>query len=361
MNKRVDGLNFIRIIGMTMILLFHAKLMYGFSVGISWLDQMISIGAIFVTVFFMLSGFGLRKSNRDLSVGDFSGILKFYKKRVVSIYPLFFLLSVVALVFQFRVMDSWGETLARLPIQSSMLHILFGKEMHGFLFNDNCWYISALFVLYLLFPFLNELVNRLSVRMKVVLCVVLWLVSVGVYFYLVYCTELVFLDYYPNPFLRIPEFMIGMMLADLSEKVAGKYTLKATSTSWLSGQNSNGFVCIFVSAVAVITTVCLTLLYPYFKQETNLYNVIVIPCTAVIFLCVANWDWLNQSGSKKLVRWLAGLGLEVYLCQSFATLTLTLVKVDGKWDEIVFILLTIGFSVVVNTWFTRPIIRVARG
>lgn len=220
MSKRVDGLNFIRIIGMTMILLFHAKLMYGFSVGMPWLDQMISIGAIFVTVFFMLSGFGLRKSNKDLSVRDFSVVLKYYKKRIVSIYPLFFLLSVVALVFQFRVMDSWGETLVRLPIQFSMLHILFGKEMHGFLFNDNCWYISALFVLYLLFPFLNEVVNRLSMRAKVCLCVVLWLVSMGVYFYCVYGTESTFLDYYPNPFLRIPEFMIGMMVADLSENVA---------------------------------------------------------------------------------------------------------------------------------------------
>lgn len=48
MNKRVDGLNFIRIIGMTLILLFHAKLMYGFSIGNPWLDGMISIGAIFI-------------------------------------------------------------------------------------------------------------------------------------------------------------------------------------------------------------------------------------------------------------------------------------------------------------------------
>lgn len=71
MRKRVDGLNFIRILGMTMILLFHAKLMYGFSVGIPWMNRLVSLGAVFVTVFFMLSGFGLRKSNRDLSIRVF--------------------------------------------------------------------------------------------------------------------------------------------------------------------------------------------------------------------------------------------------------------------------------------------------
>lgn len=101
MNKRIDGLNFIRILGITMILLFHAKLMYGFSIGVPWLDRIISIGAVFVTVFFMLSGFGLRKSNRELSIRDFSGILKYYKKRILSIYPLFLLLTVVALIFNF--------------------------------------------------------------------------------------------------------------------------------------------------------------------------------------------------------------------------------------------------------------------
>ncbi|MBQ2901307.1 MAG: acyltransferase [Agathobacter sp.] len=359
MHKRIDSLNFIRIIGMTMILLFHAKLMYGFSVGLAWFDDMISIGAIFVTVFFMLSGFGLRKSNQELAIRDFSGVLKYYKKRILSIYPLFLLLTVVALIFQFRVMDSWNETLMRLPVQFTLLHILVGKDMHGFLFNDNCWYISALFVLYLLFPILNECANRLRVRAKVVSCVVLWVVSIGVYFYCVYGTELTFLDYYPNPFLRIPEFMIGMLCADLSEEVG----------SWMAGNRAIGKVCLansnwvctgIVGAMAIFAAIVLTILYPHFKQETNLYGVIVIPCTAVVFLCMANWEWGNRMGGNKLVRWLAGLGLEVYLCQSFATLVLAKVKVDGNVDEMVFMLLTVLFAVVVNTFFTRPIGKIGK-
>jgi len=337
MNKRINGLNFIRIIGMTAILLFHARLIYGFHIGVAWVDELIFIGAIFVTVFFMLSGFGLRKSNTSLSIRDKDGMKKYLKKRILAIYPLFLLLTIVALLFQFRVMDSIEETLLRLPIQFSMLHILFGKEMHGFLFNDNCWYISALFVLYLLFPFLNTFVNRLRVRAKIVLCIVLWLLSFGIYAFFVYETEQVFLDYYPNPFLRIPEFLIGMLLADLSESMDEK---------WLGGGKYCGVI---VASTSVFATVCLYLLRPYFMLETNLYNLVVIPCTAMIFLCVANWDWLNRIGSTKFVRWLAGLGLEMYLCQSFATLTLTLVKVDGRWDELWFIGLTVVFAVVVNT------------
>ena len=347
MNKRVDSLNFIRILGMSMILLFHAKLLYGFSVGFPWLDDMISIGAIFVTVFFMLSGFGLRKSYATLSLHDRSSILQYYKKRVMSIYPLFLLLSIVALVFQFRVMDDLVETLMRLPIQFSMLHILFGKEMHGFLFNDNCWYISTLFVLYLLFPLLNACVNRLPMRAKAVLCIVLWMLSSSIYFFCVYGTELTFLDYYPNPFLRIPEFMIGMILADLSEAISillSQQRKWEPASTWKQRWISPGILVI----VTIFSAVALTLLYPHFKQETNLYSTLVIPCTSVVFLCMANWEWLNRIGSKRTIRWLAGLGLEVYLCQSFATLTLTKIKVPGAVDELWFMGLTILFAVVVH-------------
>jgi len=337
MNKRVDGLNFIRIIGMTTILLFHARLIYGFQIGVDWIDELIFIGAIFITVFFMLSGFGLRKSNPSLTIHDKNRLKRYYKKRILTIYPLFLLLTIVALLFQFRMMDTLEETLLRLPIQFSMLHILLGKEMHGFLFNDNCWYISALFVLYLLFPFLNMFVNRLSVRAKVGLCVVLWMLSFGIYAFFVFQTEQVFLDYYPNPFLRIPEFLIGMLLADLSEQVDEK---------WDYFGKYCGVIVVFT---AVFATVCISLLRPYFLLEINLYNLVVIPSTSVIFLCVTHWDWLNQLGRTKLVRWLAGLGLEMYLCQSFAILTLTLIKVDSRWDELAFIGLTVVFAVVVNT------------
>jgi len=125
--------------------------------------------------------------------------------------------------------------------------------------------------------------------------------------------------------------------------------------------NSNRVCAGIVATVATFAAVALTLFYPHFKQETNLYGVIVIPCIAVLFLCLANWDWLNRMGGKKLVRWMAGLGLEVYLCQSFATLVLAKVKVDGDVDEVAFILLTIGFAVVVNMWFTRQICKKARG
>lgn len=118
---------------------------------------------------------------------------------------------------------------------------------------------------------------------------------------------------------------------------------------------------VIAGTVVVVATVCLTLLYPYFKQETNLYNVVIVPCAAMLFLCIAHWDWMNQVGRMKVVRWLAGLGLEVYLCQSFATLVLSLVKADGGVDEVAFILLSVMFAVAVNMFFTKTIRRKARG
>lgn len=151
------------------------------------------------------------------------------------------------------------------------------------------------------------------------------------------------MDYYPNPFLRIPEFLIGMMSADISEEVGVK--------NWLNKKRCR----IILVLISVGATVGLTLLRPYFMFETNLYNIIVVPCTAICFLVIANWEWLNRIISTKLVRWLASLGLEMYLCQSFSTLVLSHIEVSGQWDVVVFILLSIGFAVIVHTCFCKPI------
>lgn len=58
--KRIEGINFIRIFCMITILLFHSKLHFGFNTKLIVLDEFVSIGAVAIVGFFMLSGFCLR-------------------------------------------------------------------------------------------------------------------------------------------------------------------------------------------------------------------------------------------------------------------------------------------------------------
>lgn len=349
-NRKVHGINLIRILSMSMILLFHARLLYGFRIGIEPIDNIFSIGAICVTVFFMLSGYGLRKGHRKL---DTSSLGTYLKRRLLSIYPLYLLLQVVAVLFSFR-MNGFEDVWTWLvPVQLTMTQVLVGPEVYGYLFNDNCWYISALFILYLLFPVLNASMNWVHRRIDILdsrrrnllwiaFIVVMLLVSEGNYLYQIYGVENnSFLNYYPNPFFRIPEFCIGMLAADLSEDDR----IMNWFRSGLHGVTA--LVCCFG-----IGFIGLQILYPYVGLEYNLYNIIVVPCTVITILCVAGSECLHHVGSSKVARWIAGMGLEMYLCQSFAILVIERVGISsyhGLW----FIGLSVVIAEVVHVGFTK--------
>lgn len=373
--KKVEAINLIRIISMIMILLFHARLLYGFRIGIEPVDDLFSIGAVCVTVFFILSGFGLRKRNRELVVFEKTAVSNenlriinrlhlnttalqnYLVRRLLSIYPLYLLLQVVAVVFSFRVDGFWENGVWLIPVQLTMTQVLVGSDMYQYLFNDNCWYISALFILYLLFPLLNESIRLLNRHIKqwnrnariwlfICLIVGLCVLSEGIYLYQVFGVDgNQFLDYYPNPLFRIPEFYVGMLVADLSEDL-----------TWTQGSLLS--VTAFVSCLA-LTTIGLLVLYPHFGLEYNLYNILVIPCTVICILCIAESEPLNRYGGSNVARWLAEMGLEMYLCQSFAILFMERVETSshhGLW----FIALSVMIAVVVHLVFTKNVQKLFR-
>lgn len=364
---KANGINLIRIISMSMILLFHARLLYGFRIGFTPIDNIFSIGAICVTVFFILSGFGLRKSNRGLevwihtsnsdekSVLHIAALKTYLVRRLLSIYPLYLLLQLVAVLFTFRVDGFWENASWLVPVQLTMTQVLIGKDVYGYLFNDNCWYISALFILYLVFPLLNASLNYLHTRVAswdrkkrifvlLALLVVMLLLSEGIYLSQVYlCEGNSFLDYYPNPLFRIPEFVVGMLVADLSEeeRICKLFASKLRCL-------------VVLGACFIIGFVGLQILFPYVGLEYNIYNIVVIPCTVLFMLCVVGNPWLQQIGSNKVVQWIAGMGLEMYLCQSFAILVMERIGVQSH-HGLLFIVLSVIIAVIVHVGFSRNI------
>lgn len=346
---------------MSMILLFHARLLYGFHIGINAIDNTFAIGAICVTVFFMLSGYGLRKSNQKLNVTDASALRCYFIKRFLSIYPLYLLLQIVALLFSFRVdglKDVWTWLI---PVQLTMTQVLAGPDVYQYLFNDNCWYLSALFILYLLFPLLNESIHLLHRRIAswsnrsrsfllIGFIILMIFASETIYLHQIYyVSHHPFLYYYPNPLFRIPEFYIGMLVADLdNDKNVLQYFQIGKHTSIIL------LVCFIIGFVG------LQILYPHVGLEYNLYNIIVIPCTVVMILCVAGSECLNRLGGSFFAQRVAGMGLELYLCQSFAILMMERVGITshhGIW----FIGLSVVIAILVHLNFTRNVLKLLRG
>ncbi len=349
MKSRIESCNFIRIFCMTQILLFHANNVYGLSFGNPIIDEFINVGAIGCTVFFMLSAFFLRQNYRELKIHNTKAIKAFFIKRLISLYPSYLLLLIIAFYFNL-VSGVKVNTLIRIfPIQLSMTQTILFPRLYDYADNNNFWFISTLFILYILFPFLNEFTNTLNKKQKLILFVLLVLTSEYLYYLNVFLgNEYVF--YYMNPILRIPEFFCGLLLADFfQEKHIAKFFKGPLKLSFYA-----------LGAVLSIAFIMPSLHLNYYIYF-NLYNIIVIPFGSALILCISNSHILNKLGQNKIIKYFASLGLLVYLCQSLSMHLIQSLILPSKFPTcIIFIVVTLISAVFIHELVEKPAIRYLR-
>lgn len=338
MNSRLEGINYIRIIGMLTILLFHNHIHFGFVTGIVIIDEMISIGAVAIVAFFMISGFGLRHAYREMHWNK-EKLNAYYKKRLRSFYPVYIFFVMVALICNYGLYGTWAETMKAMPMQLSALQILLNPLLATFAFNDNLWYLSALFVLYLLFPYLNEILNLIDAKRKRLLCVLLPVVSWYLYDLNIEMENPnAFLFYYCNPVFRIPEFFMGMLVADLIQE-------RKSGVNWK----------FIVGGGTIAFVLGCHLLYPLYFMHYNLYNIIAMPYFAMMLFAVSNMreGLCYQMAKSRFIRYITDLGLAVYLCQSFSVMILERVEIHYD-SKVTFVILTILFALFIHEAIEKP-------
>lgn len=333
--EELGSLNVFRIINMVWVLLFHAKIHYGLTSKLFLVDELISIGAIGVTNFIILSGFFLRLNYSTL---DFDGkdILVFYKKRLFKIYPIYSVMLVVCALLKYRV-SSFYELITILPVELSLTQVWFGTFMHGFLFNDNWWFLSALLTLHFLFPLLNAILNNI-LENKIKIFLTFSSVFISFYFYYVSISNGdVFLSYYINPLFRIPEFAVGMLMADIY--VYYKENDKLGKLVW----GGRTLVCIMFA-------LSVSFLYPYIGTYYNIWNIVVIP-VVVVWILYAGKDRsiFNKICSIRVVGKISSYGLYIYLSQSFSIMTIEKIT-TVHWNYNWFIILSVFYAILMKIY-----------
>lgn len=341
--------NILRILCMVWILLFHDRIHYGFAEKIPVLGPLVREGAIGCTVFFLLSGMGLRLGYHGLSISDGPGMKKYFKKRMISLFPVYFFMLLVALLFSYNT-GSWTELLAILPLHLTGLQVLCYPRQIPYLFNSNWWFISVLLLLYILFPYINSLVNYLTAKGTVRLLIVSVLVSE--YLYIVYILvnpDHIFNEYYTNPLLRIPEFVAGILLGNLI----------------LSGWKIRWQIC----AAGIVIFSCIAVALHWFLEEYlgmvnifNLYNIAAIPLAIfAVFILVTEKPYVLPP----VLRYLNTISMELYLSQSFTLMFLdwamakTLLQ-DPIKIQVVFLALSFVFANMLCFGLNRPVQRYLR-
>jgi len=178
-NTRFLSVDFLRVASLFMIILYHFNVEMitkrGWGDMIGWHgNNIIDLGQMGVGIFMIISGFSL-SGNSKISA------LAFFKKRLLRIYPQFYICYAVCLVI--LIVCNGGVSFSAKP--SYFLYTLLGMDGYLHYKQDNFyitgeWFLGAILSLYLVFPVIDICTRNKPI---IALLVAVILLSVNHYFY----------------------------------------------------------------------------------------------------------------------------------------------------------------------------------
>lgn len=209
-SKRIIGLDLLRISLAILTFLFHSYIHFQCRYGI--MNNFISVGAIAMTAFFMLSGYSLQISNSQADIWSIEELKRFYIKRLISILPLYLFIHLVRMFICNS--EPIINRILMFPIQSLCIQSCF-SSLFNHVHNGGSWFISCLLICYFIFPLVHIIFSRLSKKRTIYL--LLLLVFVVLWSPLVQM-KMNTNSLYDNPFFRFVEFSIGMLLYKINRQ-----------------------------------------------------------------------------------------------------------------------------------------------
>lgn len=241
-----------------------------------------------VEIFLFVSGLGLYNSlESDKALGHF------YKKRLLRIFPTYYILGIIASLLLFH--DDIPSYLFR--------YTTIGFWTGGIFWE---WYIPSLVTLYLFVPIFKLLLDK-----SILYIVILFLICIGCSFIFV---ESNYIDRAHFFFLyRIPAFLFGMVCA-----------------LWIKERHSTEF---FLYALIAGLPIFLYL----FPQHHQVYNykyfslLFLLPLFILIFILISKFlKFLNP-----IISSIGKASLEIYLIQSilFSAKIQGIITVPSNWHD----------------------------
>ncbi|MBR3070657.1 acyltransferase [Fibrobacter sp.] len=295
--QRAAGLDLFRVVAAVMVLLFHCNIHHDNSFGL--LTEFVSMSAVFMTAFFMLSGYVLFLTYKDKPLVQGGALKNFYLKRVFGIFPLYLVVALLYVVTLGE--ESVFQNLVLLPIEVLGLQSVF-STLFPVSHNGGTWFISCLLFAYLAFPLMQEVVKVMTTRSK-------W-VALAVCVVVLFWSPLVVHTFktdsiYSNPFFRGLEFFIGVLLCSLPIR-AGIAKILAT---WKA---------LIVETLLLVAGISVAVRLNIFVGNYMLYDWIVIPLFACMILTLGRLKSPRLQESAVL-RYASAASYAFFLAQTFNT------------------------------------------
>lgn len=307
LKSEILPLTFFRFVAAFMIFLFHMRIHFAFDTHFVLLNKATSQGAIFMSAFFILSGFVLRYAYYDSDLLDKTKLKKYYLRRFAKIYPAYFVVVFLSYLLFFD--GKSCEGLAAIPMQLFGMQSLFYKTF-DFYINGLLWSLSVEFFFYTLFPFFNYLFS--FVKRTHVVFVFVYLFSI--YPSVVHAVWGPTQDLYVSPVFRLPDFFAGMCIANIYQlKMKDKFEARFAGYFLIAA-----FVALLVS-VGVLSDLQF-MNGKIFNGNFCYFNIVTIPLFSYIIyaLSVMSSPTLLFLLSNRFCNYLGKISYAFYLTQFIA-------------------------------------------
>lgn len=235
-----------------------------------------SLGTVFVTFFFLLSGFsmalGYRKKFENIF---FTSIYSFYKKRLVRVYPMVFITFLVALPVMY--IEGHLPDMMEIVVYILMLQSWWANGMMVFTINGVAWFISDLILFYIFTPFLLYYFNKLG---GVGICFIIFIIyAIEIYIASCFIGEMQPYSWawwciYICPWYRIMDYSIGMLCGMLYAKNLNKVRIKGK------------FLCTTLEVFSIMFLI-FSIWSPYYGYDSFKYGLYYIPASIMIIVLLA--------------------------------------------------------------------------
>lgn len=320
--KRLEVLESMRFVMIMQIVLSHLYFLgeVNGAVGIIY-NYVFTNANCGVCFFFLLSGFGMTYASKTSD--DYSLIsLPYAIKRISKIYPLYIVsillclpITIYLAITLHGVTDGLVRTISKVPLALALLQSLTGMAGFSHAFNGVCWFISALFIIYIFYPLLNRFNNIIiknSIKRVFGAIIIIIVINVVTYYILYevqtslserssYFDDLA----YGTPYYRIFNFMLGILICDLYKKY-----------------QHNNYAKVIVSKLEIPVMILMSLYYIFRHEFDHLLYLQVFLDLFVpgILLFVFSFEQGRISGflKNKYFLYLGSLSMYIFLFHSVA-------------------------------------------
>lgn len=269
LHTRIESLTSLRFFAAIYVVLFHIYLHDSAPESKSTGAQFLSHGYLAVSFFFILSGFVLTWNYADRwTTKSYPGFLL---ARFARIYPVYLLALVIQIPFYEPHFHPWSAVAVLCMVQS---WTTLPSQLPS-AWNYPAWTLSVEWFFYLCFPLLLFALTKVKRRKTLILIIVMVSLAIAGPQAAIGGRLSWFTRHIPLPVMRLPEFLLGMLLAMSVPRAQPSSQRRVNQTAF---------------ALLVVTALLLTL---------NIHRfVLLVECTFAALL------WLMAFRQSLLKRWL---------------------------------------------------------